>query len=89
MTPHARVIVHHQLASYMHVDRAAIDDGDSLAALGLDALDLFLFARRLEAFDTGHAEFPAAELDRATTVGDLVALVARWLAAGRPALFWE
>jgi hypothetical protein len=45
----------------------------------LDPLDLVLVVLRLESLDRGKGDFPVAALDRATTVGDLVALVDRWL----------
>src|ERR1051326_5655369 len=49
--------------------------------LGLDPLDLVLVVLRLE--ELAEAEFPVADLEHASTVADLVALVTRWASGDR------
>lgn len=51
-------------------DRRLVED------LGLHPLDLVLVVLRLEEIEA--AEFPLADLEDISTVGDLVALVVRW-----------
>lgn len=73
------MLVHSLVAFQLRVTAAAIKDTDSFSSLGLTPLDLVLVVLRLETFDRGAGDFPLAELDHARTVGDLVALVGRWM----------
>jgi acyl carrier protein len=79
MNSSSQALVHHLLASQLRIDVASIKDAYSFDELGLDPLDLVLTVTRLEDFDRGDGDFPVAALDRAQTVGDLVALVDLWL----------
>jgi acyl carrier protein len=79
MDSSSRALVHHLLASQLQVDEASIDDAHRFEELGLDPLHIVLVVLRLEDFDRGNGDFPVDALDHATTVGDLVALVDRWL----------
>jgi acyl carrier protein len=74
----SQTLVHHLLALQLQTSDEAIDDAQSLDDLGLDPLDLVLFVLRLEELAGGDEEFPLLGLDRAETVGDVVALVDVW-----------
>ena len=84
MNCHTQPLVHHLLALQLEASDEAIEDAQSLDDLGLDPLDLVLFVLRLEELAGGNDEFPLLGLDRAETVGDLVALVDVWCNATRP-----
>jgi hypothetical protein len=75
----SQAVVHHLLASQSRMDGASLTAAHRIDQLGLGPLDLVLVALRLEALHRGNGDFPVAALDYATTVGDLVALVDRWL----------
>jgi acyl carrier protein len=79
MSTHSRALVHHLVATRLHVDRASIEDTQRFEELGMDLLDVLLVVLRLEHFDRGQGDFPFAALEHARTVGDLVALVDLWL----------
>lgn len=71
-------IVRFALAFHLERDPASIDCAQRLEDdLGLDPLDLVLVVLRLE--ELGEIEFPIADLEGLKTVGDLVALVERWV----------
>jgi phosphopantetheine binding protein len=72
-------LVHQLLASHLRIDDARIKDAHRLDEMGLEPLDLVLVVLRLEGLDSGKGDFPVAALNRATTVGDVVALVDVWL----------
>ena len=74
----SQALVHHLLALQLQTSDEAIEDAQSLDDLGLDPLDLVLFVLRLEELAGADDEFPLLGLDRAETVGDLVALVDVW-----------
>jgi acyl carrier protein len=78
MNSPSHALVHHLLASHLQIEEASIKDALRFEELGLEPLDLVLVVLRLERFDRGQGDFPVAELDRARTVGDLVALVDHW-----------
>lgn len=84
MSCHTQPLVHHLLALRLETNDEAIEDAQSLDELGLDPLDLVLFVLRLEELAGGNDEFPLLGLDRAETVGDLVALVDVWCNATQP-----
>jgi acyl carrier protein len=71
------------IAVQLETNDEAIEDAQSIDELGLDPLDLVLFVLRLEELAGGNDEFPLLGLDRAKTVGDLVALVDVWCHATR------
>jgi hypothetical protein len=79
MNSPSQSLVHYLLASHLRIDDALIKDAYRFDEMGLDPLDLVLVVLRLEGLDHGKGDFPVAALDRATTVGDLVALVDQWL----------
>src|ERR1700733_9051204 len=79
MTSPSQGIVHRLLASHLGVDETSIGDADALDALGLEPLDVVLVLIRLGDLGGRDRDFPMAELARASTVGDLVALVDIWL----------
>jgi hypothetical protein len=81
MSSSSQALVYHLLASQSHIDEASLTSAHRIDTLGLGPLDLVLVGLRLEALHRGHGDFPVAALDYATTVGDLVALVDRWLAS--------
>jgi acyl carrier protein len=62
----------------------AIEDGQSLEGLGLEPLDLVLFVLKLEELLGAGDAFPLLGVERAETVGDLVALVDVWCSATHP-----
>jgi acyl carrier protein len=72
------------LAVQLETNDEAIEDAQILDELGLDPLDLVLFVLQLEELAGGDDEFPLLGLDRAKTVGDLVALVDVWCNATLP-----
>jgi len=73
-------IVRFALALHLEVVPEVIAVDDRLNEdLGLDPLDLVLVVLRLE--ELAEAEFPVADLEHASTVADLVALVTRWATA--------
>jgi acyl carrier protein len=78
-------IVHRCLATYLRIDPERIDEGKHLYDdLGLDALDLVIVTLALERLHPDDGEFPFAELERPSTVGELIAVYdAFW---GRPSL---
>jgi len=84
MSCHTQPLVHHLIALQLETKDEAIEDAQSLDELGLDPLDLVLFVLRLEELAGGNDEFPLLGLDRAQTVGDLVALVDVWCNATLP-----
>jgi acyl carrier protein len=84
MSNYPQAIVHHLLASQLETNDEAIEDGQSLEGLGLDPLDLVLFALKLEELVGEGDAFPLLGLVRAETVGDLVALVEVWGSATHP-----
>jgi hypothetical protein len=75
----SQALVHHLLASQSRIDEASLTAAHRIDQLGLGPLDLVLVGLRVEALHRGHGDFPVAALDYATTVGDLVTLVDRWL----------
>ena len=77
----ARELVHHLVASRLHVADRNVDDAHTFRELGLAPLDLVLIVLRLESCDPGDGQFPVAALAEATTIGELVGIVERW--AGR------
>jgi acyl carrier protein len=74
----SRALVCDLLASRLEIEAESIDDADGLAELGLDPLDLVLVVLKIEDL-CGDPDFPLAELARARTVADFVALVDLWL----------
>jgi acyl carrier protein len=75
----SRALVCDLLASHLEVEAESIDDTDGLAELGLDPLDLVLVVLRIEDLCGGDGDFPLAQLPRARTIADFVALVDFWL----------
>ena len=78
MTTQSQTLVHHLLALQLQMNYESIADTQTLDALGLDPFDLVLFVLRLEELAGVDEDFPLLGLDRAETVGDLVALVDLW-----------
>jgi hypothetical protein len=73
------VLVRSLVAFQLRVTARSIEDATTFDELGMMPLDLVLVVLRLESFDRGAGDFPLAALDEAKTVGDLVALVERWI----------
>jgi acyl carrier protein len=70
-------LVRYALAQHLGADVDEIDADHLLdEELGLDPLDLVLIALRLE--ELGEVEFPVAELETITTVGELTEMVRGW-----------
>ena len=84
MSSQSQTLVHHLLALQLQMNYEAIEDTQTLDALGLDPFDLVLFVLRLEELAGVDEDFPLLGLERAETVGDLVALVALWCNATLP-----
>jgi acyl carrier protein len=74
----SQALVYGLLASHLQIDAEWIVDADRFVELGLDPLDLVLIVLRIEDL-CGGGDFPLTELAHATTVGDFVALVDRWM----------
>jgi acyl carrier protein len=75
----SQALVYSLLASHLQIDAEWILDADRFVELGLDPLDLVLVVLRIEDLCGEEGDFPLAELAHATTVGDFVALVDRWM----------
>jgi acyl carrier protein len=75
----SRALVCDLVASHLEVEVESIDDADGLDELGLDPLDLVLVVLKIEDLCGGDGDFPLAELSKARTVADFVALVDSWL----------
>lgn len=73
-------LVYSCIAAQLRIEPAAFDDTYTFEELEMDALDILLVVLRLEQFECGSGDFPLAALNSAETIGDLVALVDRWLA---------
>jgi acyl carrier protein len=84
MSNYPQAIVHHLLAAQLQKNDETIKDSQSLDGLGLDPFDLVLFVLKLEELIGGEDAFPFRGLERAETVGDLVALVDLWCNATHP-----
>jgi acyl carrier protein len=80
----AQTLVHELLAFRLRIHRAAISNDDSFRPLGIDSFDLVLVVLRIEDSAPTRGDFPFDLLERATTVGDLVALTERWLRVDAP-----
>jgi acyl carrier protein len=75
----SRALVCDLLASHLDVEAESIDDTDGLDELGLDPLDMVLVVLKIEDLCGGDGDFPLAELPKARTVADFVALVDLWV----------
>jgi acyl carrier protein len=75
----SEALVYGLLASHLQIDAEWIVNADRFVELGLGPLDLVLVVLRIEDLCGGEGGFPLAELAHATTVGDFVALVDRWM----------